>query len=202
MIIAVVGLALSAVITDLHAAMLSVGIGPETSDWLVKNSGWRILMLFGAAAGPAHVPDPPVRARVEPLGGEKRKGSTSHWQTVDLLGVLIGAAAACGLIALWAVPDLADRGSACSARWRCRGHHGRLPVPDRAYVRRAEVSADAGAKPPRRGRTSARRGTAGRGRDVRSPLAVRAIVGRLLLAAALSGVALLGTWGSTQQAPT
>jgi hypothetical protein len=35
-----------------------------------------------------------------------------------------------------------------------------------------------------------------------TPLAIGPIVGRLLLAAAISGVALLGTWGSVQQAPT
>jgi MFS family permease len=38
--------------------------------------------------------------------------------------------------------------------------------------------------------------------EVREPVRTRAIVGRLLLAAALSGVPLLGTWASIQQAPT
>jgi hypothetical protein len=40
------------------------------------------------------------------------------------------------------------------------------------------------------------------GRDEAPGTAVRAVIARLLLAAALSGVALLGTWGSTQFAPT
>ena len=97
MIIAVAGLALSVSITDLRAAMLSVGVGPETSDWLVRHSGWRILMLCGAL--PALLTFlirlfVPESTRWE---AEKRKGSTAHWQTVDLLGVLIGAGAGCGL---------------------------------------------------------------------------------------------------------
>ena len=40
-----------------------------------------------------------------------------------------------------------------------------------------------------------------RDRKSAAPSALRAIVGRLLLAAALSGVALLGTWASVQKAP-
>jgi hypothetical protein len=39
-------------------------------------------------------------------------------------------------------------------------------------------------------------------RSASGSVALRAIVGRLLLAAALSGVALLGTWASVQNAPT
>ena len=56
------------------------------------------------------------------------------------------------------------------------------------YVRRAEASTTTAEAIDVTGTPSA------------SPL--RAIVGRLLLAAGLSGVALLGTWASVQQAPT
>ena len=48
MIIAIVALGLAAIIGDLYAALLKAGIGVETADWLVKNDGWRIMMLFGA----------------------------------------------------------------------------------------------------------------------------------------------------------
>jgi len=208
MIIAVVGLALSAIITDLHSAMLSVGIGPETADWLVKNSGWRILMLFGAL--PALLTFlirlfVPESTRWE---AEKQKGSTSHWQTQDLLGVLVGASAACGLIALWAVRDV-------PTPMRLAGSLGMIVVitlgylyPIVRFVRRAEASYES---QPRGSGASEVDDLAAAGlpqeaqdyADPRSPtsLALRAIVSRLLLAAALSGVALLGTWGSTQQAP-
>jgi len=202
MIIAVLGLVLSVVITDLHSAMLSVGVGPETSDWLVKNSGWRILMLCGAL--PALLTFlirlfVPESTRWE---AEKQKGSTTHWQTVDLLGVLVGAGAACGLIAIWAVADLAI--------WvRVTGSLVMILVvtvgylyPIVRFVRRAEMSSEStGESPLAAAGLPPDALPAGATGGSPTSLALRAIVGRLLLAAALSGVALLGTWGSTQQAP-
>jgi MFS family permease len=184
MIIAIASLALSALIVDLEQAMLSVGLGEETTDWLIKNSGWRILMLFGAV--PALLTFlirlfVPESTRWEE---ENRRGSTSHWQTIDLLGVLIGGGAACALIALWALPEV-------SLGVRLVVSLGLVIVitagylyPIVRFVGRAEA-ADAPAAAT----------------GDRSGPAVRAIVYRLMLAAGLSGVALLGTWGSTQQAP-
>ena len=175
LIIGVVGLALSHLIQDLHGAMLSVGVGPETADWLVKNSGWRILMLFGAV--PALLTFlirlfVPESNRWE---AERAKGATSHWQSVDLFGVLIGAGAAACLIYLWAADVPAPvrfGGSIVAFALLTRGYL----FPIVRYVRRATE-----------------------GQDYDSPAAVRlemrGIVGRLVLAAALSGVALLGTWG-------
>jgi MFS transporter, SHS family, sialic acid transporter len=183
LIIGVVGLALSHLIQDLHGAMLSVGVGSETADWLVKNSGWRILMLFGAL--PALLTFlirlfVPESNRWE---AERAKGATSHWQTVDLLGVAIGATAAAGLIALWAVPGIPPPvrfiGSAVAFVVVTAGYL----FPIVRYVRRATAGDDS----PVTGRPH---------------LDLRRIIGRLALAASLSGVALLGTWGATQQAPT
>ena len=199
MIIAVVGLALSALITDLERAMLSAGIGPETTGWLVKNSGWRILMLFGAAPALLTFLIRLFVPESHRWVAEREKGSTSHWQTVDLIGVLVGAAAAGALITLWALPDL-------STGLRLLVSLGLVIVitagylyPIVRFVQRAEATdagrADVLAVPP-----DALPG--GMGAAERPGAALRAVVGRLLLAAGLSGVALLGTWGSTQFAPT
>lgn len=197
MLIALFGLVLAGV-KDLSGSIGSLGVGPETSAWLGGHSGWRVLMLAGTL--PAlltffirlFVPESQRWER------ENRKGATSHWQTVDLLGVLVGAAAACALIALWAVPDVPGiirvLGSLALVVVITAGYL----YPIVRFVRRAEgdrsaddqLAVPAGPLPP----------------DVppaeKSAASVRAIVGRLLLAAALSGVALLGTWGSTQQAPS
>ena len=192
LIIGVVGLALSHLIQDLHSAMLSVGVGPETADWLVKNSGWRILMLFGAV--PALLTFlirlfVPESNRWE---AERARGATSHWQSVDLLGVVIGAAAAAGLIALWAVPDVPPvvrfAGSAVAFAVVTAGYL----FPIVRYVLRATLAAHP-TEPD--GEI---------GPDVQGVVqgTTAWFIGRLLLAAALSGVALLGTWGATQQAPT
>src|SRR5205085_10976846 len=106
MMIAGVGLALSVIMSDVHGALLSVGAGQETADWLVHNSGWRLLMLFGALPALLTLL---IQFFVPESGkweAERKKGATSHWQTVDLLGVVVGACGAVGLIALWAVDGL------------------------------------------------------------------------------------------------
>lgn len=185
MAIAVVGLALAAILADLHQAILAVGVGPETANWLAgdKNSGWRILMLLGAL--PALLTFV-IRLFVPESHrwlDERRRGSTSHWQTVDLLGVLIGAAAGCVLVWLWAVRELEMGyrigGSVIAVIVITIGYL--FPIIryfQRAQAAQGTVALTAPAKP------------------------VGSIIGRLLLAAAISGVALLGTWGSVQQAPT
>lgn len=175
MVIAVAGLALLEIIKDLEAMLGSIGVGPETSQWLVANSGWRILMLCGTL--PAlltflirlFVPESHKWEK------EHEKGSTSHWQTQDLIGVLLGAGVALGMIALWAAPNihllLRIVGSLVAFVLITIGYL----YPILRFVKRAEADS-VGKAPP--------------------------ILGRLLLAAALSGVALLGTWGATQWAPT
>jgi MFS family permease len=204
LMIACVGLGLSMLITDLHSALLSVGIGQETSDWLVHNQGWRVLMLFGAFPALLTLLIQLFVPESHRWQAEKKKGTTSHWQTVDLIGVLVGATGAVGLIALWAT-DQVDL-------WL------RIPLslvalvivtggylyPIVRYVRRAEAHIDspeaaiAAAGLPDEPALTGHSDYADRA--VASPM--KAIIGRLLLAAALSGVALLGTWASVQQAPT
>ena len=200
MLIAVFALLLTGV-KDLSASIASVGVGPETSAWLGASSGWRVLMLAGAV--PALLTFL-IRLFVPESGrweAEKRKGSTSHWQTVDLLGVLVGATAACALIALWAVNDI-------PGVVRIVGSVGLISIvtagflyPIVRYIRRAEAAAD-GRPTADHLPIPAEELSAGTPTVERPVAALRATVTRLLLAAALSGVALLGTWGSTQQAPT
>jgi MFS family permease len=195
LIIAAVGLGLSALIADVHHALLSVGIGPETADWLVHNQGWRVLMLFGALPAILTLLIQLFVPESHRWQAEQKKGTTSNWRTADLLGVLVGAAGAVGLIALWAIDGLSLA--------------VRIPVsvvalaivtagylyPIVRFVKRAERSAtDADVLAPA-GVTAAEQ-TPG------TKSALWAIVGRLLLAASLSGVALLGTWASVQKAPT
>ncbi len=176
MIIAVVGLGLNALSEDLGRFLLSIGVSDEMKEILIRNSGWRILMLFGAL--PALLTFlirlfVPESQRWEE---ENKKGATSFWETRDLLGVLIGATAALGMIALWAL-DLP---------WivRIGGSLAALVVitlgylyPIRRFLHRSNAEHPQG------------------------PQKTRATTRRLLLAAGLSGVALLGTWGSTQWAP-
>jgi MFS transporter, SHS family, sialic acid transporter len=174
MIIAVVALGLGVIIQDLQQFLPKLGFDQATSDWLVKNSGWRILMLCGAVPALLTFLIRLFVPESQKWHAEKAKGTTGNWATRDLVGVLIGALAACGIIALWAIPD-------CPTAVRIAGSLVGFVVcllgylyPILRFVRRAQGD---------------------------RPAENRKILNRLLLAAALSGVALLGTWGSTQWAP-
>jgi hypothetical protein len=110
---------------------------------------------------------------------EKKSGSTSHWSTKDLLGVLLAGVVALGIIAAW-TPQVFDK----------VGNLVALPVtliglgvvlwgylhPVRRYLTRAQ---DGGSI------LAADRAT---------------ILRNLLIGAGLAAVALMGTWGSAQQA--
>lgn len=177
-VIAVVGLGLNYLIVDLQSLLAALNLSPETVDWLTRNHGWRVLMLFGAT--PAlltflirlFVPESRKWER------EKERGATSHWNSADLLAVLGGALCAGGII--WILTA-----GGVSAMVRVVGAVTLFLLvlvgylyPILRYAQRAYSA------------------------DERSTGQVSFVVRRLLLAAVLSGVALLGTWGTTQNLPT
>ncbi|HSQ56072.1 MAG TPA: MFS transporter, partial [Gemmata sp.] len=148
--------------------LAGLGLPSEWAATLTANRYWRLLMLIGAI--PAlltmfirlFVPESDRWTR------EKEAGKASHWSERDLIGVLLGAAAACGVIALWAIP------AGELAGWiRVAGSAVGLVVvvigylyPARGYLTRSGL-----------------------------PLATRRLtLRRMLLAAGISGVPLLGTW--------
>jgi MFS family permease len=143
----------------------------------MANSGWRLLLLLGATPAALtflirlFVPESQRWER------EQARGQTSNWATVDLLGVLVGCAAAILIIGLWLIelPFI----------FRLVGTALCLTVVTIGYlypiVRFLQRSAGS---QPAEGRSS--------GPMIRT----------LLLGACLSGVALLATWGSIQWAPT
>jgi SHS family sialic acid transporter-like MFS transporter len=153
---------------QIHGWLASAAVPADWADALTANRYWRLLMLVGAV--PAFltmfirlfVPESDKWTR------EKEAGKASHWSERDLLGVLVGCAAACGVIALWT-----DRAAALDLWLRLGGSAVGLAVviigylyPARGYLARSGL-----------------------------PLAARRrTLGRMLLAAGLSGVPLLGTW--------
>lgn len=153
---------------ELQAKLTGIGLPTEWAAALTAHRYWRMLMLVGA--GPAlltlfirlFVPESAKWVR------EKEAGKASHWSERDLVGVLVGAVAAGGVIALWAIdPDKLDL-------WvRIVGSLAGLTVVILGYLY------------PARGYLS---------RCGLSPEAKRQTLLRMLLAAGLSGVALLGTW--------
>lgn len=176
LVIALIGRVVVDNIQPLRGVLSDIGLSAGWVDYLVspENQGWRLLMMFGAAPAlltffiRVFVPE---SARWE---SERDKGATSHWANRDLLAVLVGAVAACGIIGLWAFDlPLAVRIAGTVAGLAVVTGGYLYPVV--LYLRRAR---------------QAEGGAVGEG-----------TLGLMLMAACLSGVALLGTWGTVQQAP-
>jgi len=151
---------------EIHGWLTGVSLPSEWASSLVANRNWRLLMLAGAVPAVLTLF---IRLFVPESGKwtkEKEAGKASHWSGRDLFGVLVGAAAACGIIALW--------GPVAVEMWvRVAGSAGLIVVvvvgylmPARGYLRRSGLS----------------------------PEARQFTLWRMLLAAGLSGVPLLGTW--------
>jgi MFS family permease len=183
--VAVLGLMLAQVLGGVHDWLLAMGLSQELVNRLVSNSGWRLLALSGAL--PAlltffvrlFVPES------ERWLEERDRGATKQWSTADLLAVVVGAAAAIGLVSLWALDDLIGITLPMYARvggtaiGLVAAYHG-YTYPVRRYLQRTMALAAATATaeewtPPR-------------------------VLKRMLIGATLSGVALLGTWASLQNA--
>jgi SHS family sialic acid transporter-like MFS transporter len=161
----------------LFVALLSIGLGLVRGGLTALGmSGswveWRLLMVCGAL--PALLTF--FIMRVVPESGrweqERQRGATSSWAGRDLLAVLLGVAVCAALLGVWQYVDvLAVRLAATAVALVLVAACYLFPI--RGYLLRS-----------------------------REPAAARrAILGRMVLAAALSGVPLLATWGSVQWAP-
>lgn len=200
LLIALIGMGLGQFVEDVRAVMIQAGLADEWANHLLNNGGWRFLMMLGAV--PAlltffiriFVPES------EKWEAERDKGSTSHWASMDLLGVLIGGIGAIGIIVVWH-PELREglaylvqlAGIAPLEQYHAdllamcvRGVGTFLGLyiafkgytyPIRKFLARSETDA---LPEHHRARPTYR---------------------RMIIGACLSGVALLGTWGSVQQAP-
>ena len=172
-----VGLALTRLLGTIESTLVALNFSPEMIEQLLRNDGWRILMMLGTT--PAlltffiriFVPES------ERWLQEKESGAVSHWANRDLWGVLLGALGPTLIIVVWAndtslalrvVATLAGLATAI----------GGYTYPVIQYLKRQATVA---------GRSTAEEW--------------QPIFRRMLLAAALSGVALLGTWGAAQWGP-
>jgi MFS family permease len=175
----VLSLYLNASLETVSHWISSVGISQGTADYLLHNRGWRFLAVSGALPALINFFILVFVPESHKWEAEKKSGTTSHWATIDLLGVLAAAVAALGIIAVW-TPQIFDK----------VGNIVALPVtvvgmgialwgylhPVRRYMTRAQA-----------------------GGSVQT--AERAVIMRnLLIGAGLAAVALMGTWGSVQQA--
>src|SRR5262249_7135692 len=173
MLVGFVGLGLAALLTPLGNWLTGVGLPPDWVERLVGHQGWRVMVLPGT---PAALLALFLRLSVRAAGRwreEEGRGATASWATHDLLAVVIGALGPALMIYLWAWEHpfvLRLFGSLFGLALVTAGYL----YPVARYLQR-----QAGA---------------GFGRSSWQPTDWR-----LLLAACLSGGALLGAWGSTPQ---
>lgn len=171
-LIALMSLVLGNITGEIKSLLKALSFSSQTIEWLTGNSGWRVLML--CATFPALLTFL-IRLMVPESQKWEKERERGHTRSDgrDLLGVLIGALAALGIITIWAIeaPFIV-----------------RLPATLLLLV----VAVFGYVYPIRR--NLARSGLA----ESLQRLTTR----RVLLAACLSGVPLLGTWASVQLAPT
>lgn len=187
LLVGIIGLSLTAVLGEIQSILLAIGLPTGTVKMLVAAQGWRILMMLGAA--PAlltfffrlFVPES------EKWQHERGKGTTSHWATQDLWGVLIGALGPSLVVLVWALPvSYFPKSIGFAGIGVIRAVVSVIGIviasvgytyPVVRFLRRLRASGnlDAGSSP---------------------------VIRRMLLGACLSGVALMGTWGAAQWAPT
>lgn len=179
LLVGFLGLVISQVPDTIKSWLLTAGIPGAEVNRLIANDAWRLLMIMGVL--PAlltfffrlFVPES------EKWEKEQQTGGTSHWATRDLLGVLIGALGPALIIYVF-IP-------AYDFSWQVRLIGSIIGVivatlgylyPVLRYLKRANQTA---------GTHAAQNST---------------VVRRMLLGACLSGVALMGTWGASQQTPS
>jgi MFS family permease len=164
-----IALALNRIRDDIPQALISAGIPSDWASSLTAHGNWRLLLLVGAVPALLTLFIRLFVPESEKWVKEKEAGAASHWAGRDLFGVLVGAAAALGIIALW------------SPIWH-------EPLPFALQVGGSLVGlviVVIGYLLPAFGYLS---------RCGLMPEQKRRTLGRMLLAAGLSGVALLGTW--------
>lgn len=184
LLIALVGMGLNRSLVTLSDWAMGIGLPKTLVENLFANSGWRFLMILGAA--PAlltfmirlFVPESDRWQR------ERGEGSTSNWAAHDLLGVLAGLVGPLAIIYIWADDSwAASLGSAATLLLRVVVTIFGLGVavvgytfPVFRYLQRSGLD---GSVP----------------RDE-----MRSTLRSMLISACLGGIALLGTWGSMQWA--
>ncbi|WP_397570265.1 MFS transporter [Schlesneria sp. T3-172] len=176
LLVGIIGIGLAAVLTQCESLLASTGLPESTVSMLVANKGWRLMMMLGTLpAGLTFffrlfVPESTKWER------EHDRGSTSNWVASDLIGVLVGAIGPGLIVWVWADERI-------NTTWRLAGTFMGLVIATLGYIypvvrflqRTYANSSDAA------NQTSQ-------------------TIRRMLLGACLSGIALIGTWGSTQWA--
>jgi MFS family permease len=171
LLIAVFGLGLGALQAEIRSALLNLGL---SQDWVNELVRWRLLMIVGALPALLSLFIQFFVPESERWQREQKSGATSNWAARDLTGIAIGIGGAVLIIYLWAeefAMSLRITGTILGLAIVTAG----FTFPVIRYLQRSQITNAGHTWKP--------------------------TLGRMLLGAGLSGVALLGTWGSIQWAP-
>jgi MFS family permease len=189
LLVGVVGLLLDALLSEHIPLWLGgLGLSTQTIAMLTAYKGWRLMMMLGAAPAVLTFLIRLFVPESHKWEEEQRRGTTSHWMTYDLLGVVVGALGPALIIVAWGYKSLQVGGLTIPLSY---------PVKIGVTLAGLAIAVLGYTYPVVRYLQRSFGTVAGSEGLARS----RRTIGLMLLGAALSGVALLGTWGSTQWAP-
>ncbi len=177
LLVGIISMGLNTVIASVESLMINSGLAPDLVTKLVSNDGWRIMMMMGTLPAVLTFFFRIFVPESHKWEEGKSKGHTTGWRTEDLLGVALGCLGPALIIYVW---------TGKHEHWeRIVGTPLGLAIatvgfsyPVVRYLQRQ--AADEGAEA--------------------MSMSMKTILGRMFLGACLSGVALLGTWGTTQWA--
>lgn len=182
MIVGFVGLVLADWLKNVEGWLTASGMAEETVQMLVAHKGWRLMMMLGTLPAALTFFIRMFVPESEKWQHEQDKGTTSHWATQDLLAVLVGVAGPALIVYVWAFEQT--------------GTLVHSPVLRIAATVLGLVIATVGYTYPVIRFFQRQAAASLKTKEWRTTF------NRMLLGACLSGVALLGTWGSLQWAPT
>ena len=180
LLVGIISMGLNSVVATVERTLLGVGLGSELVASLVSNDGWRIMMMLGTLPALLTFYFRMFVPESHKWEEGKRSGHTAGWRTEDLLGVVVGCLGPALIIYVWTGKE--------QVLWaRVVGTPLGLVIatfgfsyPVVRYLQRQLASPSA----------------------TPMSMSMRTVLGRMFLGACLSGVALLGTWGTTQWAMT
>ena len=180
LLVGIISMGLNSVVATVERTLLSVGLGSENVASLVSNDGWRIMMMLGTLPALLTFFFRMFVPESHKWEEGKRSGHTTGWRTEDLLGVVVGCLGPALIIYVWTGKEHALWERAVGTPLGLVIATFGFSYPVVRYLQRQLASPGATAM----------------------SMSMQTILGRMFLGACLSGVALLGTWGTTQWAMT
>ncbi len=187
LIVGFVSMGLASLIESLRGLLLDLSFSPETVEMLTAHNGWRLMMMIGTLPAVLTFLFRIFVPESDRWEEEKRQGRTDSWRTADLLGVLAGCLGPAMILWVWTL-NVSEWSTGATVLVRAAATLLGLAIATAGFTYPVWRYIE--------------RSIAREGASAGSELDRRAVVSRMFLGAALSAVALLGTWGTTQWAVT